>query len=105
MKKYCEQCRDFHEENDLCPKYKEKLKQHPEWFDEMVQTVASASVVSPTVQRYGSAIKEHLVAYGGIDNETGQQLTRSLKSISQQKTNPNYEYQNLKQQADRKSVV
>lgn len=99
MKRYCEQCRDFHEENDLCPKYKEKLKQHPEWFDEMVQTVASASVVSPTVQRYGSAIKEHLVAYGGIDNETGQQLTRSLKSISQQKTNPNYEYQNLKQQA------
>ena len=36
---YCEQCRNFHEENDLCPKYKEQLKQHPEWFNEMVQTV------------------------------------------------------------------
>ena len=31
---YCEQCRDFHEENDLCPKYKEQLKQHPEWLGE-----------------------------------------------------------------------
>ena len=96
---YCEQCRDFHEENDLCPKYKEQLKQHPEWFNEMVQTVVSANATSPTVQRYGAAVKEHLVAYSGVDNQTGQNLTRSLKSISEQKTNPNYEYQNLKQQA------
>ena len=99
MKKYCEQCRDFHDETDLCPKYKEQLKQHPEWFNEMVQTMTTSTVASPIVQRYGAAIKEHLVAYGGVDNEKGQQLTRSLKSISEQKTNPNYKYQNLKQQA------
>ena len=99
MRRYCEQCRDFHEENELCPKYKELLKQHPEWFNEMMQTMVTATIGAPTVQRYGSAIKEHLVAYSGVDNETGQHLTRSLKSISQQKTNPNYEYQNLKQQA------
>lgn len=34
MIRYCEQCRDFHEENDLCPKYKELLKKHPEWLGE-----------------------------------------------------------------------
>ena len=34
MTRYCEKCRDFHEENDLCPKYKEQLKQHPEWLAE-----------------------------------------------------------------------
>ena len=99
MKRYCEQCRDFHEENDLCSKYKEQLKQHPEWFNEMIQTVVSANATSPTVQKYGAAVKEHLVAYSGVDNQTGQQLTRSLKSISEQKTNPNYEYQNLRQRA------
>lgn len=34
MVRYCEKCRDFHEENDLCPKYKEQLKKHPEWLGE-----------------------------------------------------------------------
>lgn len=34
MKKYCEQCRDFHDETDLCPKYKKQLQQHPEWLGE-----------------------------------------------------------------------
>lgn len=52
-----------------------------------------------TVQRYGSAVKEHLVSYSGIDNETGQQLTKSLKSISKSKVNPKCYNQNIKQQA------
>ena len=99
MKRYCEECRDFHEENDLCPRYKEQLKQHPEWFNEMMQTMVTSTIGAPTVQRYGSAIKEHLVAYSGVDNQSGQTLTRSLKSLSQQKTNANYEYQNLRQRA------
>ncbi len=99
MVRYCESCKELHDENDLCPKYKEQLKQHPEWFNEMTQMMATASIASPAVQRYGSAIKERLVAYSGVDNETGQQLTRSLKSLSQQQTHPDYEYQNLKQRA------
>lgn len=40
-----------------------------------------------TVQRYGSAVKEHLVAYSGMDNETGIPLQKSLKSIKEQATN------------------
>lgn len=99
MVKYCEACRNLHDENDLCPKYKEQLKQHPEWFDEMVQTMATASIVSPTVQRYGAAIKEHLVAYDGIDNERGTVLSKSLKDISQSRIDPNDAARNLKQQA------
>ena len=35
MKRYCESCRDFHEENELCPKYKKQLKEHPEWLAEV----------------------------------------------------------------------
>ena len=34
-----------------------------------------------TVQRYGSALKEHLVGFSGADNETGTRLQKSLKSI------------------------
>lgn len=57
-----------------------------------------------TVQRYGSAIKEHLVAYSGVDNEvidpaTGaaKVLKKSLKSIKAQKTNAEYDFA-IKQQ-------
>lgn len=51
------------------------------------------------VQKYGSAVKEHIVGYTGVDNETGKILTRSLKSVSKSKVNPEYAYQNLKQQS------
>lgn len=99
MIRYCEQCRDFHEENDLCPKYKELLKQHPEWFNEMMQTMVTSTISTPTVQKYGAAIKEHLVAYDGVDHERGTVSSRSLKSVAQSKVNPNDSARNIKQQA------
>ena len=58
-----------------------------------------AGGAAETVQRYGSAVKEHVVAYSGKDNENNITLNRSLKSISKQKVNPEYKSQNLKQQA------
>ena len=64
-----------------------------------IEDSAVNAATSEIVNRYGSAVKEHLVSYSGIDNETGQVLTKSLKSISQEKVNENYKYQNLKQQA------
>lgn len=61
--------------------------------------VGLAGAAADVVDRYGSGIKEHLVAHSGIDNETGQVLKRSLKGISQSKVNPEYRNANLKQQA------
>ena len=52
-----------------------------------------------TVQRFGSATKEHYVAYSGQDNESGQGLAKGLKQISEQKLNPKYRYNNIHQQA------
>lgn len=52
-----------------------------------------------TVQGYGSAVKQHYVAYSGMDNETGQRLAKGLKDISKSKINPEYWSQNIKQQA------
>ena len=64
-------------------------------FDNIVLGNMSAEVVD----RYGSAIKEHFVAYSGVDNEAGIELTKGLKEISQYKVNPENKYSNLKQQA------
>lgn len=60
---------------------------------------AITGVTGDVGNRYGSAIKEHLVAYNGIDNENGIKLHDSLKSISQHKINPDYKYSNMKQRA------
>lgn len=49
--------------------------------------------------RYGEASKEFLVALDGVDNATGKTLHRSLKDIANYKINPEFEKQNLKQQA------
>lgn len=52
-----------------------------------------------TIQRYGTAAKDHYIAYSGIDNETGKTLAKGLKQISEEKVNPNYKFQNIQQQA------
>ncbi len=52
-----------------------------------------------TINRYGSAAKEHLIAYSGVDNETGQIYKRGLKDVANSKINPKYASQNYKQQA------
>lgn len=64
--------------------------------------VAIEGAATETVQRYGSAAKEHLTAYSGIDNERigdDKRLSRGLKKIARSKVNPDYEKTNLKQQA------
>lgn len=50
------------------------------------------------VSRFGSAAKEHFAAYSGRDNETGK-VFKGLKRISEEKTNPQFYNQNIKQQA------
>lgn len=52
-----------------------------------------------TVQKYGSAAKQHYVAYSGVDNEAGEKLVKGLKQISEEKINPDYEFKNIHQQS------
>ncbi len=52
-----------------------------------------------TIQKYGSAAKQHYVAYSGADHETGKNLVKGLKQISEDKVNPDYKFQNIHQQA------
>ena len=59
--------------------------------DNLVRSgIAGASY--ETIQKYGSAAKEHLVSYSGIDNENGIELQKSLKSIKEQGTNDKYTF-------------
>lgn len=60
---------------------------------------AAAFQNAGTAELYARAVKEHIVAYVGKDNETGKELKRSLKKISKYKVNPDYENNNLHQQA------
>lgn len=64
-----------------------------------LEYAAQSGAAYEVVGRYGSASKEHLVAYSGQDNEYGRTLKRGLKKTSESKVNPEYRDQNLKQQA------
>lgn len=65
-----------------------------------------AGAAYDTVQRYGAGVKEHFVAYSGIDNENLDPLTgkpialqKSLKSIENQATNEEFEFSIRQQKA------
>ena len=61
--------------------------------------IISSAVTGERIHTYGRALKEDLIAYTGIDHESGQTLKRSLKDISGYKVNPDYAEQNITQQA------
>lgn len=67
--------------------------------EENIKNAAVAGGAAEVVQRYGSALKEHIAAYSGNDRENQRLLKKSLESISNQKLNPNDMQRNLKQQA------
>lgn len=60
---------------------------------------AASGMNDITSELYGQAAKGHVVAYTGVDNESGKILKRSLKKISHYKVNPNDANRNLHQQA------
>jgi hypothetical protein len=82
---------DFPDKKDDEKKKEEKTK--------TIENTGLAGATSEVVQRYGSANKEFFVGYSGKDNETGQELKKSLKSISKSKVNPDCKENNIHQQA------
>lgn len=64
-----------------------------------VEHAGLAGAQAETVQRYGSAVKEHFVSYSGMDNETGKQLAKGLRQVAESKVNPDSAAMNIKQQA------
>lgn len=91
-------CKNFDNCN-FCTQCGTSLNNNPNEKKNTYQNVILEGAATETVQRYGSAVKEHIIAYSGIDNENGEQLKKGLKQISESKINPEYIKQNLKQQA------
>lgn len=67
--------------------------------DDGMMHAGMAGAAADTVQRFGAGVKEHIVAYSGIDHETGKTLEKSLGKISGFRINPDDAERNLKQQA------
>ena len=61
---------------------KSKKKKQCSKFDD-ISKVAIEGAATETVQRYGTAAKEHLVAYSGIDNEKGIEFAERTKEDCQ----------------------
>lgn len=75
------------------------MKHNNESNKKIIINATTVNIEKETINRLGSAVKEHIVAYNGIDNETGKILNRSLKDIANSKINIKYKQQNYKQQA------
>lgn len=67
--------------------------------EKSLENAGLAGAQAETVQRYGSAVKEHFVSYSGMDNEAQAKLTKGLKQISESKVDPNNPEISIKQQA------
>lgn len=74
-------------------------KRNKKYSSSSLADAAQSGAANEVVERYGSASKEHLVAYSGRDNEFSRTLKRGLKKTAQSKVNPNFKKQNIKQQA------
>lgn len=64
-----------------------------------IKNIGLSGAGAEVVQRYGAAVKEHFVAYSGVDHEVGKVLAKGLKSISESNVNAEYYDANIKQQA------
>jgi len=87
------------ESEHLGAKMSDEMEKRRSLFSEGLERASISGAAAEAVQRYGSAVKEHSVAYSGMDNEAGIRLTRGLKSVSESKINPDFAENNIKQQA------
>lgn len=69
MQWYCENCKTFHEDNELCPKIKIDLKNHPEWIDEAAKFTTVAGEESLVTSQALNSTAE------GINNLFGTKLS------------------------------
>lgn len=73
---------------------KDKKKEHSGIIDSVI-----GATTTENVERYGRAAAEYLKGYSGEIGENGEVIRKGLKHIAESKVNPNFKYQNLKQQA------
>lgn len=73
---------------------KEKKKKHSGFADSVI-----GATTTENVERYGRAAAEYIKGYKGTLSEDGDIIKKGLKQVAESEVNPNFQYQNLKQQA------
>ncbi|SFM41798.1 hypothetical protein SAMN03159341_1327 [Paenibacillus sp. 1_12] len=81
-------------ERDLPMGNKDEKKGHSGFID---STIGSAT--TENVERYGRAASEFIKGYKGSVDANGDIVRKGLKQVSESKVHPDFEYQNIKQQA------
>ncbi|MBP2242956.1 hypothetical protein J2Z40_003538 [Cytobacillus eiseniae] len=71
-----------------------KKKEHSGLIDSVI-----GSTTTDNVERYGRAASEYIKGYNGALDENGDVIRKGLKQVAESKVNPDFEYQNIKQQA------
>lgn len=75
-----------------------KKKKNKNTINEIANSISTV-VGTEQVELYSEVQSEYIKSYTGVDKTTGQILSKSLKSISQEKINPVYIKQNTLQKA------
>lgn len=94
-KKQEEEERSLIERDAAQSKSEEQIKEEQRRLGDQIALGANAQ----NLDRYSSAAQEMVKGYTGYDASTGQHMAKSLKSINQQKLNPEYYETNVRQQA------
>ena len=81
MRWYCEKCKSFHEEDELCPQIKIQLKKHPEWIASTVDfTVVAGEEALVTSQALDKVAQEVNSLMGcNLTYEGTQQFARDIQ--------------------------
>lgn len=79
--RYCEQCREIHNEKDMCPRYKKLLEIHPEWLEEATNftMVASEYMLISTQALDGVAKTVNKIVGTNLAYEGTQQTARDIQ--------------------------
>ncbi len=81
MVKYCEFCRELHDENQLCERYKRELEKHPQWLSEATEFATLAAqyhlITSQTLDRAASAVNK--VLNTDLSYEGTRQVARDIQ--------------------------
>lgn len=81
MRYYCEKCKSLHKDDEICPHYKEQLKNHPEWLKGAADFVTVAGTERlVTTQALDSVAKQiNKIAGTNLSYEGSQQIARDIE--------------------------
>lgn len=72
----------------------EKKNDHSGFADSVI-----GATTTENIERYGRAATEYIKGYKGTVDTNGNIVRKGLKQVSESKVNPDFKYQNIKQQA------